>query len=594
MAFTRWALLAAALAAPIGSASASAAPSRTADTVLVHGRVITVDPEDHVVQALAIRGGRIIRVGTDREVLRLVGPRTRVIDLRGRAATPGLIDAHAHVVETGLIDLFQVDLSHAASIADITQAVAARVRKAGPGEWVVGAGWDEGKLSERRYPTAAELDAVAPNNPVWLENTTGHYGVANSAALKLAGIDASTPNPPAGTIERLADGRPAGVLKEAAQDMARRPIPPATVEQRRMAIAHMLERLHAEGMTGFKDPAIDDADWAAYRAIAGEGQLAANVCVLFYTGKTMEAARDNLRRIRAAQGAAAALPGSGLRVCGAKIFMDGSGAAPTAWSYEDWNHDRTGVSVGNKGYPQVNPAIFREQVRLFVDNDVGIGVHAIGDRAIDWVVDSYALALKAHPTRGLRLSIIHANTPTDHAIAVMADLQKRYDAGIPESQGAFAWWIGDIYAANLGPERSQRLNPFRTYLQRGMIWAGGSDSPVTPIAARYGLWASVARQTLVGTFGPTPFGTDQAVDVHAALRSYTAWAARQILADKDAGTLEVGKSADIAVWDRDPYAVPTSALKDMTCDLTLFRGRVAYRRPGPCSDHGRRPQEVRV
>jgi predicted amidohydrolase YtcJ len=160
----------------------------------------------------------------------------------------------------------------------------------------------------------------------------------------------------------------------------------------------------------------------------------------------------------------------------------------------------------------------------------------------------------------------------------MARLQKTYDAGYPESQAGFAWWIGDIYAANLGPERSLRLNPFKTYLDRGMIWTGGSDTPVTPFPARYGLWASTARQTAKGTWGPTPFGTAQSVDIHAALRSYTAWAARQINAETRTGSLEVGKSADIAVWDRDPYQVPTAALKDIVCDLTLFQGRVVYQR----------------
>jgi predicted amidohydrolase YtcJ len=188
------------------------------------------------------------------------------------------------------------------------------------------------------------------------------------------------------------------------------------------------------------------------------------------------------------------------------------------------------------------------------------------------VVDSFAEALAQHPRKGLRLSIIHANTPTDHAINVMAELQKRYDSGIPESQAGFTWWIGDIYAANLGPERSLRLNPFHSYLQQGVIWAGGSDSPVTPIEARYGLWASIARETLKGTFGKTPFG------IHAALRSYTAWAARQINADKDTGSIEVGKSADIAVWDRNPYTIPAAALKDMVCDMTIFRGRIVFRR----------------
>jgi predicted amidohydrolase YtcJ len=162
----------------------------------------------------------------------------------------------------------------------------------------------------------------------------------------------------------------------------------------------------------------------------------------------------------------------------------------------------------------------------------------------------------------------------------MAELQKRYDSGIPESQAGFTWWIGDIYAANLGPERSLRLNPFHSYLQQGVIWAGGSDSPVTPIEARYGLWASSARETLKGTFGKNPFGTQEAVDIHTALRSYTAWAARQISADKDAGSLEVGKSADIAVWDHNPYTIPAAELKDMVCDMTIFRGRIVFRRGG--------------
>jgi len=572
----RGVLLAASFIAQICSVSArEIAP---ADTVLVNGQLITVDPNDRLAQALAIRQGKIIRVGTDREVRRLIGPKTTVIDLHERAATPGLIDAHAHVLNTGLVELFEIDLSHAASIAEITAALAKRVAKARVGEWVVGSGWDEGKLLERRYPTAEELDAAAPGNPVWLENGTGHYGVANSVALTLAGIDAKSAAPPAGTIEHNADGKPTGVLKETAAALVTRLIPDTTYEQRREAIKHMLHRLHAEGMTGFKDPNILQSDWPAYRSLAAEGVLDANVCVLFATGTTMDEAGDTLRWIRAAQDDVAALPHTSLRVCGAKIFMDGSGAAPTAWMYQEWNRNRTEVAVGNRGYPQIDPVIFRQQVHLFVDADVGIGVHAIGDRAIDWVVDSFAEALTKHPRNGLRLSIIHANTPTDHAIRVMAELQKRYDSGIPESQAGFTWWIGDIYAANLGPERSLRLNPFQSYLQQGVIWAGGSDSPVTPIEARYGLWASIARETLKGTFGKTPFGTQQAVDIHAALRSYTAWAARQISADQDAGSLEVGKSADIAVWDRNPYTIPTAALKDMVCDMTIFRGRIVFRR----------------
>ena len=294
-------LLAAGLAAQIWSFSVRARETAPAEVTLINGQIITVDPDDRVAQALAIRHGRIIRVGTDQEVRRLIGPETTVIDLHGRAATPGLIDAHAHVLNTGLVELFEIDLSHAASIADITGALAKRAASARAGEWVVGSGWDEGKLTERRYPTAEELDAAAPNNPVWLENGTGHYGVANSAALRLAGIDAHTPAPPAGTIEHRADGQPTGVLKETAALLVTRLIPDATLEQRREAVKHMVDRLHAEGMTGFKDPDILEPDWLAYRSLAASGSLDANVCVLFSTGKTMGEAYETLRRIRAAQ-----------------------------------------------------------------------------------------------------------------------------------------------------------------------------------------------------------------------------------------------------------------------------------------------------
>ena len=188
----------------------------------------------------------------------------------------------------------------------------------------------------------------------------------------------------------------------------------------------------------------------------------------------------------------------------------------------------------------------------------------------------YDKMLAAKPTRGLRHGIIHDNTPTDHAIDVMARLQKEFDAGYPESQAPFAWWLGDNYAGNLGPDRAPRLNPFHTYVTKGIRWAGGSDYSVTPFPARYGLWASVARQTLNGTYGATPFGTNESVDIKTALRSYTTWAAHQIFLDDRVGSIEAGKDADIAVWDRNMYNIPTAELKDLRCEMTLVRGKVVF------------------
>jgi len=548
------------------------------ETVLLHGRIITADAAGSVVQALAISDGKVSAVGSDADITKLAGPNTRIIDLKGRTATPGLIDTHAHILSTGLGELYEIALGDARSVAEIVKRVAERVAKTPKGEWIAGVGWDEGKFADGRYPTAADLDAVSPDNPVWLENTTGHYGVANSAALKLGNVTAATATPTAGTIERLPDGRPAGVMKETAQDLITRLIPPASAAQRSAALAHMIKRLHEEGMTGFKDPSIGREDWEAYLGLVKAGQFPINACVLFSGGRSMATATKALTEIRQAKSEIASVPGSSLSVCGVKLFMDGSGAAPTAWMYEDWNHHRTEIAKGNSGYPQIEPNEYRQMISMFINADIGIGTHAIGDKAIDWVVDGYAAALKAHPVKDLRLSIIHANTPTDHAIATMAALQRDYGSGYPETQGSFAWWIGDIYAANLGPARSQRLNPYATYVKNGIIWGGGSDTGVTPFPARLGLWASVAREPSGGTWGKTPFGTAEAIDVPTALNSYTRWAAPLIGAAGRTGVLATGMAADIAVWDRDPTKVPTAAIKDMKADLTLFRGRVVYER----------------
>ena len=548
-----------------------------ADLVLINGRVLTVDANDTVAEALAVRDGRIVKVGTTRAVRALAGPRTTVIDLGGRAATPGLIDTHAHISSGGVEAVYSLPLNEARSIADVAARVAARARTLKPGEWLVGSGWDEGKLKDGRYVEARDLDPAAPDNPVWLEHTSGHYGVANSRALALGGVTAASADPPAGTIDRDAHGQPTGVLKESAKALVTNLIPPWTPAQRRAGIRASLALMNREGMTGVKDPDITPEDWDAYASLGEEGALSAHVCVLFDTPPTLAAAEANVKRLAALPRPPATAAGGNLIACGVKIFMDGSGGARTAWVYDDWHRKSTEVDTGNRGYPALDPELYRAQVRLFHDAGIHVGTHAIGDRAIDWVVDTYALALKEKPTVGLRHSIIHANIPSEHALQLIATLEHDFDAGYPESQAPFTWWIGDLYAGNFGPERAKRLNPFRTYVTRGIRWGGGSDYDVTPLPARYGLWASVARETLLGTFGKQPFGTAESVDVHVALRSYTAWAAHQLFIDRDAGSLEPGKSADVAVWDRDPYAVPTADLKEMRCELTLFRGRVVFR-----------------
>lgn len=551
-----------------------------AEVVLMNGKILTVDANDSVAQAVAIAGGRIVAVGSDDAVKRRVGSSTRVIDLRGRTATPGLMDTHAHFSAEDSI--YSIDLSTAASMDDVLRLVREKVATLKPGEWVRGRGWDEGKLAERRYIYASDLDKVSPQNPVYLTHTMGHYGAANSYAMKLAGVTARTQNPFGGTIERDAEGRPSGVFKESAQGLVTRAIPALTPQEQhkrqREGVLKLIEEFNREGMTGAKDPGIFADKWDVYQELLAENKLNVRIFALWRV-RSLETADDALAQLRKLPRPPAGFGDRRLLAGGVKLAIDGSGGARTAWMHEEWNKDFTGKDTGNVGYPTIDPHVYKQIVKRLHDNGIHVSTHAIGDRGIDWVVDTYEEVLKTRPTRGLRHGIIHANTPTDRAIDVMARLQKTYDAAYPESQSTFTWWIGDTYAANLGPDRALRLKPFKTYLSKGIIWSGGSDYAVTPFQARMGLWASVARRTLKGVHGPTPFGTKESVDIKTALRSYTIWAARQMFLEDKVGSIEVGKDADIAVWDRDMYTIPTDDLPNLKCEMTLVAGRVVYESP---------------
>ena len=554
-----------------------------ATLILVNGRVLTVDSADRVVQAVGIAGNRIVAVGTTADVERAATPNARRIDLAGRAVTPGLLDAHIHFSGGGADRLYVLDLSYPSikSIADVAAAVRAKAAAVANGTWIQGRGWDEGKLVERRVITAKDLDAASPDNPVVLTQTTGHYVVANSAALRLAGITKDTRDPPGGTIDRNPDGTPTGLLRESAAGLVRRLVPPRSAAETEAGIRDFVKAYNAEGMTGAKDPGISSQTWDIYKKVERDSALTVRVFALWAGGRSVEGAQRLIAE-RAAMTKPYENTGDDHVIAGGvKLYADGSGGARTAWLYDDWNKDYRGLDAGNRGYPASNADTIRMLIRMYHDAGMHVSVHSIGDRAIDWVVDTYEQAMRENPKKGLRHGIIHSNIPTDHAIDVMARLQREFDAGFPEPSATFTWWLGDTYAGNFGPTRSRRLNPFKTFRAKGMTWANGSDYGVTPFAARYGIWAAIAREPLLGVYGKDPFGRAESVDVHTALRAVTIWAARQMFLERKIGSIEVGKYADLAVWDRDFYSVPTAEIKDAKCLMTIFDGRVVFNRINP-------------
>ncbi len=549
------------------------------DLIFVNARVVTMDAEDTIAEAVAVSGNRISAVGTTAEIQRLAGPDTETLDLGGRTLTPGLIDTHNHFAWAALSEAGPLDIEYPAveSIEDIREQVRRVADDQESGEWILGWRWDAAKLAERRDMTAADLDGVSPNNPVWLGHTSGHYGVANSQAMRIAGVDRSTPDPDGGVIARDDDGDPTGIFTDQAMSLITKAIPPSTDADLIRAITEQVVFLNAEGITTIKDPEIYQRQWDAYKAVEANGDLTVRVFTLWRVPDTMSEARELLQRIAPMTHPASRDDGEQVVSGGVKIYIDGSGTVRTAWMYEDWNKNYTELDAGNTGLTYLEPDLLFDQIRLFHDAGIHIGTHAIGDRAIDFTIDAYDRVLTDKPTAGLRHSIIHCNLPTEHAMDLMVKLQGQFDAGYPEVQPAFLWWIGDAYVANFGRERSLRVLPLRTFQNRGIQWAGSSDFDVSPYAPRLAFWAASARETMLGTYGRNPWGTDEAISVHETLRAYTATAARQVFLEASVGTIEVGKLADLVAWDRDLYSIPTAELKEAKPRLTLMNGEVVFR-----------------
>jgi len=542
-----------------------------ADIVLVNGIVITVDLKDSICEAVAVKEGKILSVGSNDEVNKLIGEQTHVIDLKGRTLTPGMIDVHGHFAMGGISYLHVLDLRYpkVTSIAQALEMIKERVSASEPGQWIRGRGWDEALFDERRYIDKNDLDPIAPENPVILRHTSGHYIAVNSYTLKIAGVDKDILDPVGGTIVKDSVTRePTGVFIEGpAMNLVTNIVPPWTVNEVEEGIKKAQELYFSEGLTSVKDPGVDKTGLMAYRNLRERGELKIRSYVLYSV--------DSAGSVNIAVESGVFGGDKLLDVGGVKIMFDGSGMARTAWMYEDWNKNFTELDKGNVGYPVTPVKTFKEIVKVAHDADLQICTHTIGDRAMDVAMEAYEEAIKDNPRGDARHSLIHANAPSYEQMDRMAGLGNNL---VIETQSPFLYFIGDNYAGNFGPERSKRMIPLKSLLDRGITVGNSADWSVCPFPPRYGLWAAVVRKTWKGTYGLQPFGLEESVTVKDALRTYTILAAKCLFMEDNIGSIEPGKYADVVVWSEDLYNVPIEQLKDVKVNMTFVEGQQRYQK----------------
>jgi predicted amidohydrolase YtcJ len=544
-----------------------AAQEGAADLVLKNGNIYTANPDQPRVQALAISGEWIVATGTDYDTLHWIGPNTRVIDLKGQFAMPGFNDAHTHLASGGQAKL-EVNLEGAASLADFQQRIRDRLKDYKPGQWITGRGWDHTLWPDKKFPTREDLDAVSKDFPMIFGRVDGHVAVANSAALKAAGITKKTADPPSGHIERDAKtGEPTGMLEEdSAMQLVWSKVPPFSAEQLRRAIELALEEVARNGVTSVQDNSVGEgpengnfgwANFHVYKQLQSEGVLTARITEWLPFGAPLE----QLEKWRDAAGE----PNLWVNVGALKGFFDGSLGSRTAAMLAPYSDDPS-----TSGILRLDPAKTKQ---LAIERDKAgfqIAFHAIGDRANRLALDVFAAVQKANGTRDRRERIEHAQ------VVAALDFERFRQLGViasmqPSHETTDMRWAEE----RIGADRARGAYAWHSMLQNKVRLAFGTDYPVEPINPMRGLYACVTRELPEG--GPKGgWEPQEKITIEECIAAYTRGSAYAEFQEDRKGQIINGKLADIVVLSSDVTKAAPAEILGTQAMMTIVGGRVVY------------------
>jgi predicted amidohydrolase YtcJ len=530
-----------------------------ADLIITNAKIWTVDPALPRAEAVAVLGDRIVAVGTAADVDAWRGAGTKVVDAGSKLLLPGFNDSHVHFIDGGL-QLDSVDLKDAAT-PDEFRARIARRAAAHPGEWITGGDWDEEKWSPPKLPTKDLIDDVTGSTPVFVNRYDGHECLANSAALKLAGIAAATAAPKGGEIVRDAHGNPTGILKDAAMELVFKVIPPLTHERRLRAARRALEYAALLGVTSVQHMNPEYADIAVYAELAERGELTARIYAAPLIFGWQDQAKLGLRH---------AFGPPFLRLGALKAYADGSLGSTTAYFFQPYNDAPKTRGLLAEGMQPL--AVMRDRMVKSDAAGLQLCIHAIGDEAISIVLDMFQEVVSKNGERDRRLRIEHSQHVAPKDFVRYAQLHV-----IASVQPYHAIDDGRWAERRIGAKRIKTTYAFRTFLEHGVRLALGTDWTVAPLDPMQTIYAAVTRATLDGK-NPNGWVPEQKLTVAEAVEAYTLGSAYAEFQETQKGSITPGKLADMVLLSDDIFSIPPAAIRDVKVDATWLGGRKIFDR----------------